>query len=350
MTEYDVYVQKKRGVTRAGPYDRPRAQGRSNNTEAGETGLCATHNKQRCMDCLEFNTDTGLYSCTPDRRCKGTGPARAPMVSQTRNTNVRDQMCMVHHKKRAERVLYDDGTGLVQCLPDQKCKGQGGEEEAPVAARMAREPKGRGSKASGMCMVHSKLRLLEVLIEDGAGFVECAPEHECKGTQKQEERAPPQGRPASGMCILHNKNRLLEVLVDDGQGFLECAPEHRCKGVPSDAEPRPDGVTKKTSAMCMVHNKQRLTDVLVDDGTGFFECKPEHRCKEAAAPRPQMRGPVRHAAPARKGHGKGPADASTERIMCQLHNKRRTARVLFDDGAGYFSCLPEHQCKGIEEN
>lgn len=256
----------------------PKMQCKLPNSNAGlgqetETATCSVHDKVRSLSVLEQDVYGG-FQCQQGQRCKSAGaqrpnrPIAAPYVPPPIQTTEQQGVCIIHHKARSWSCLQDNGYGTFRCVPPHTCKGK---EGMPVAAPPVFGNARRGV-GSATCSIHRKKRSMANL-QQGFEGLECIPGSECKAQQREVEEESPE----TYVCSLHGKIRSLSVMVDDGEGNYQCAPNAQCK-VKTNAAPAPTSRAAATE-MCSLHDKMRSVTCLMDDGAGGMQCTPSHECK-----------------------------------------------------------------------
>jgi len=283
-------------------------------------GHCSLHNKQRCLDCLEYNPSSGLYVCMADHQCKSSTP-------QTTNPAITNAASGAAPPAQSTPALQNaPSNGVVPPPSVNPSAGTHTGTGAPPSVNQNANNNQNNSHMNVNLGNHiSNVNLHQHPHPNSQGSM-CMLQHK----RPRAPRPPgpmngvPPPNPANAMatnsqaafCMEHNKRRNLSVLLDDGSGFLRCASEHRCRGFGNFEEPPipPKGVhmnaitngpepyrgnaitndAKQTGqAICTMHQKMRPQHCLqpdgmvgfrpvgplVDDGSGAWHCKPDMECK-----------------------------------------------------------------------
>eukprot|EP00397_Hematodinium_sp_SG-2012_P034759 GEMP01037307.1.p1 GENE.GEMP01037307.1~~GEMP01037307.1.p1 ORF type:complete len:472 (+),score=82.42 GEMP01037307.1:50-1465(+) len=335
-------------------------------------GHCSLHNKQRCLDCLEYSASTGQYVCMADHQCKSSTP------------NLTHVVCMLHNKRRTPGVLIDDGNGFLRCASEHRCKGGGsagpdGEEDVGPQHQQHhfqhhhQHHQHHTRHSQAICSLHNKMRTQQCLVSDGMGGHRCMPGEECR------VRPPPeQPPPGFGPCSIHGSMREWEFLLHDGMGGFMCAEENVCpvaemKNRKPYREHRPQNNNNQNNfnfnttdhgatGLCSAHRKTRSVVCLQEDGHGGYQCKQDMECKVTSdrflerQPRPNHQGPPHHQQQSQnqnQGHhhpyqrNNDDPNYRSDFQQCFIHHKPRKMACLIEDEGGNWVCAPDMRCKGI---
>jgi len=238
------------GPSRAAPYTTSAYDTFSRSGASGDRNAfeyCNVHQKKRSVSAMDYDSNTGFYTCQKGQECKES------MAQQGSFVDTREwSMCSLHQKKRSRDILVDDGRGGLMCTEanGQQCK-MGGAPGGPAA---------------------------------GFSFPAGTPSAE---------------RPDKAMCALHQKIRSMAFLTPNGMGGYQCAEGSLCKGghmmgdysammtqgmVPQTAYPLPQRTEAPNfydkQLLCGTHGKMRNITALVHDGMGGFMCGLGQECKE----------------------------------------------------------------------
>merc|ERR1719217_1439877 len=83
------------------------------------------------------------------------------------STNLKNQYCSTHKKKRSESMLIDDGMGGKCCAPGNECQEKSASETQEEQEKV-------------VCSIHNKSRSINNCIADGRGGYKCAAGMQCQ--------------------------------------------------------------------------------------------------------------------------------------------------------------------------